>query len=74
MNRNSGKIDSGIGPGHYNTTHTFWKLKHGCIGKQKRDLGHSSQKITPGFYDIPSAIPNIAKYNYPAWEDRKIRY
>jgi hypothetical protein len=61
-----------IGPGHYNIPLTTKKLKHGVIGKQKRVLGNTKE-VTPGYYDIPSCIPNIAKYNYPAWENRKIR-
>lgn len=61
-----------LGPGHYNVSNV-WRLKHGVIGKQKRVLG-SKINSTPGYYNIPSAIPNIAKYNYPSYENRKIRY
>ena len=60
-----------VGPGHYNPKY-FQKLKHGVIGRKERVLGDRKQS-TPGYYAIPSCIPHIAKYNYPAWEHRKIR-
>ena len=66
------KENHSLGPGHYNVKYGNNKLKFGVIGKQRRVLGDVKEQ-TPGYYDIPSCIPNIAKYNYPAWEDRKIR-
>lgn len=69
--KKSKKENLEIGPGHYNVNLNK-KLKYGVIGRQKRVLGEKKQE-TPGYYDIPSCIPNIAKYNYPAWENRKIR-
>lgn len=66
------KENFGVGPGHYDVKLNTFKLKHGVIGKKKRVIGQQKEP-TPGYYDIPSCIPNIAKYNYPAWEDRKIR-
>jgi len=42
------------------------------FGKDKRGKDLDRQKVGPGDYDIPHSIPDVATYNYPAKDKRKI--
>lgn len=60
------------GPGSYNARVNTFKKTYGFISKGKRTLGPKIVK-TPGFHNLPSTIPNVAPYNYPAMDERKIK-
>lgn len=76
-----GKGDKGLnygnpnpGPGTYdgdaNLRHS-WDPKY-SFGKEKRDKDLERGRVGPGDYEIPHSIPDVASYNYPAKDRRKI--
>jgi len=63
------------GPGTYEDStnavqHTDAKYS---FGKQARSGNPKKGKIGPGDYDIPHSIPDVAHYNYPALNHRKLQ-
>lgn len=42
------------------------------FGKEKRDKDIERLRVGPGDYDIPHSIPDVAGYNYPSKDRRKI--
>lgn len=57
------------GPGAYDF---FEEKKHGYKFPMTSKEGTNRQS-GPGFYEIPSTIPDVAKYNYPDQQHRKIK-
>jgi len=76
-----GKEDKGMkygnafpGPGTYdgdNELRYSWDPKY-SFGKDRRDKDMERLKVGPGDYDIPHSIPDVATYNYPSKNNRKI--
>lgn len=60
------------GPGTYDMKSRTFKSQFGFISKGTRVLGPKIIQ-TPGYHNVPSTIPNVASYNYPAENERKIR-
>jgi len=62
------------GPGTYdgNTEMKYYYDAKYSFGRDRRDKDKERLRIGPGDYDIPHSIPDVAGYNYPSKEKRKI--
>lgn len=65
------------GPGTYDGDSQMVKYKTGNkfgFSKDTRLKDIKSNPIGPGQYDLPRSIPDVANYNYPKKDQRKIDY
>jgi len=63
------------GPGAYDGDYGNMRYSAGnkyTFGKDRRDHVQVGNKVGPADYDIPASIPDVAKYNYPEKNKRKI--
>jgi Sperm-tail PG-rich repeat len=59
-----------LGPGSYDAKEVMSKSS---IKFNKAERFEKKKNDGPGYYDIPHSIPDVADYNYPKVEDRKIK-
>lgn len=60
------------GPGTYDYEHGLGSHPKYSFGKDPRDKDADRLKVGPADYDIPHSIPDVAGYNYPSRNQRKI--
>lgn len=60
------------GPGNYNPDPKYWDLHFPKFGKSE-DRVKKGGVVGPGMYNIPHTIPDVASYNYPGLDKRKIK-